>query len=154
MKHRYLILAGVLLTAILSSLTLSGCQSSGSSASEASKEVSKAVSEEASKEMTELEEIQVLSAYRDKVQKEDDKKVIDQEHNNQRELKVTYLDSVIRDVNEDGHYEMIVRYLAEGSGLSHYLVVLDEVVTIVDGQAVESGHYEYEEGFYDKGAAK
>ena len=78
----------------------------------------------------------------------------------EKEAEVEYIDAAIRDVNDDGHYEMIVKYKARGTDITGNLdsdwakVTIYDIVTVVDGKAVESEHYTNEEGFYNHGAAK
>ena len=62
-----------------------------------------------------------------------------------------YVDSVIRDVNDDGKMEMIVKYscILEHSGCSpeQFRCTLYDLVAVVDGKAVATRHFEDESWF-------
>ena len=139
------------------------------SANSSDKTVSDARSEE-------LKEIKILSDYRKQLLNQKTKTVLYKEivpiengydsemsfvENEEKEAKLEYTDSVIRDVNDDSHYEMLVQYRATSTNVltgssiyDSHQVFLYDIVSIVGGKAVESGHYQYEEGFINTGAAR
>lgn len=139
---------------------------SESSAPEESPEPSEDPAKAAAEE--ELEEIKILSDYRNEL--ETNKKEMftytEQNHygngefnvSDEKNAEIEYLDSTIWDVNDDGHYEMIVKYKARGTDINGDLdtetVIMYDIVTIVDGKAVGSGHYLNEEGFLNHGARR
>ncbi|MBQ3928738.1 MAG: hypothetical protein II711_01425 [Clostridia bacterium] len=75
----------------------------------------------------------------------------------EKTAQIQFVQSVIRDINNDGHYEMIVKYDGRGTDINNEIddmgVFVYDVVTIVDGKAVESGHWYNEEGFLNHGSA-
>lgn len=108
------------------------------------------------KRKTELEELQILAQYKKElaasenytysgqftdISRNEDNTITTTEMTTEHTL--TYLDAVIRDVNEDGHYEMIVKYKDESRGS----VFVFDVVTVADGKAVPSKYYLYGESF-------
>ncbi len=112
--------------------------------------------QKAAKKETETEEIRILLQYKQELAAAPEQTYTGQhtEINRQKDNTIKpvdistdhtlkYLDAVIRDVNEDGHYEMIVRYLDSSLGS----VFLYDLVTIVDGKAVPSNYYLYGESF-------
>ena len=183
MKHKKFVFAAVLMAVILSASSLVGCTNAETTSSEVSAE-SSTVSVQESENVSiqesesepsenprekELNEIKVLTEYRSKLEKEKtrtffytEKKVYQNSvsESEEKEAEVEYIDAAIRDVNDDGHYEMIVKYKARGTDITGNLdsdwakVTIYDIVTVVDGKAVESEHYTNEEGFYNHGAAK
>ena len=76
-----------------------------------------------------------------------------------------YVDSVIRDINEDGGYELIVKYDLRAVNFKDSTVVgrdqynfypafTYDIVRVVDGKAVATEHYMNEEGLYHQGEEK
>ncbi|MGN1458380.1 MAG: hypothetical protein ACI4XP_10590 [Acutalibacteraceae bacterium] len=146
--------------------------STSSKAEESSKEESKAENNPA------VQEIKILNDFKKNIPSEQD--LIYQEKrkytsdgevkvSEERPSKLYFVDAVIRDINNDGHYEMIVKYDGRGTALGgnnrityngkevfiDYIgKLIYDIVTVKDGKAVSSGHYENEEGWFDHGAAK
>ena len=75
--------------------------------------------------------------------------------------KVYFVDAVIRDINEDGHYEMIVKYdcrslwslVMQGRNEDVYQPTsyVYDIVSVVNDKAVETEHYINEDGWLDCG---
>lgn len=146
--------------------------STSSKAEESSKEESKAENNPA------VQEIKILNDFKKNIPSEQD--LVYQEKtkyqndgevtvSEEKPAKLYFVDAVIKDINNDGHYEMIVKYDGRGTALGgnnrikyngkEFFIddmgkLIYDIVTIQDGKAVSSGHYENEEGWYDHGAAK
>ena len=113
-----------------------------------------------------IEEINILNEYRRSIPMEKD--VVSERltsnvstETNSIPGKVFFVDAVIRDVNQDGHYEMVVKYdcrskaavqmhLEDGS--YNRPVYIYDLVQVVNHKAVASDHYLDEEGWYDMGS--
>ena len=111
-------------------------------------------------ELAAIAEINILNDFRDNIQpvKEITVKLDERDGDFSKEetAKVYFVDSVIRDINDDGHYEMIVKYDGRNTQFSDYVITpsyIYDVVTVVNGKAVKTGHYENEEGWYNPGEA-
>lgn len=144
--------------------------STSSKAEESSKEESKAENNPA------VQEIKILNDFKKNIPSEQDlvyqvkwKNTVNNEVkvNDELPAKLYFVDAVIRDINNDGHYEMIVKYDGRGaiakyddkgniigSNIDFWGKLMYDIVTVKDGKAISSGHYENEEGWYDHGGAK
>ncbi|MDD6489380.1 MAG: hypothetical protein PUG48_06185 [Clostridia bacterium] len=146
--------------------------STSSKAEESSKEESKAENNPA------VQEIKILNDFKKNIPSEQDlvyqvkwKNTVNDKVtvSEERPAKLYFVDAVIRDINNDGHYEMIVKYDGRGKALGgnnritykgkevfiDYIgKLIYDIVTVKDGKAVSSGHYENEEGWFDHGGVK
>ena len=74
--------------------------------------------------------------------------------------KLYYYDSVLRDINDDGKIELIVKYdlrqiiFPQTEQYTPEATFTYDIVSVVDGKAVATEHYMNEEGLYYSGAQR
>lgn len=107
-----------------------------------------------------IEEMNILLEYKKNIPRERNltyKEKIDNNGSDEKNAKLYFVDAVIRDLNNDGHYEMMVKYVGCSQNINRYIDNIEygnfiyDIVTIKNGKAVETEHYLNEEGWYNNG---
>ena len=118
---------------------------------------------------TAIKEINILNEYKRNIPEERDidfvrydlDGTVEPDRERYNKGKVCFVDAVIRDINEDGHYEMVVKYdcrslsyiAMQGRNEDVYQPTsyIYDIVSVVNDKAVETEHYINEDGWLDCG---
>lgn len=107
------------------------------------------ISEEQQKTEQAKKDIKLLVEYKEKIPQVSEQTVSlrywEGDMINDIQGKIYYVDSVIRDVNNDGKMELIVKYdCTFNNGFGYRSCYLYDLVSVVDGKAVAAEHYKNE----------
>ena len=126
------------------------------------KEISKETSKSSEKKSSAIEEMNILLEYKKNIPQERALTYTEKIYNSsdEKNARLYFVDAVIRDLNNDGHYEMVVKYVGCSQVINgkidniEYGNFIYDIVTVKNGKAVETEHYLNEEGWYNNGEQK